>query len=119
MKSTTTAQGRIAEDQACAYLQAQGLVLIERNYQQRGGEIDLIFYDHDYLVFVEVRFRRCNDFGGALSSIDLRKQQRLIRTATHYLMQHAVTKPVRFDVVALTPTHLEWIKDAFSADAND
>lgn len=118
MKATSTVQGQLAEAQACAYLQARGLLVLARNYRWRGGEIDLICRDADYLVFVEVRFRRCEDFGGALSSIDTRKQQRLIRTAQYYLMQQAVDHPVRFDVVALNTETIHWIKDAFSADAH-
>src|SRR5204862_504789 len=77
--------GTLAEQRAERYLQSQGLGLIERNYRSRFGEIDLIMRDGTSLVFVEVRMRRNKDFGGAAASIDVRKQQRIIRTAHQYL----------------------------------
>jgi putative endonuclease len=65
MKHLTTESGRQAEDRALAYLQTQGLVLITRNFRSRRGEIDLVMRDAATLVFVEVRKRRSQRFGGA------------------------------------------------------
>ncbi|GAB6068528.1 YraN family protein [Methylothermus subterraneus] len=111
--------GRAAEDYALAFLERQGLKLVERNWRCRYGEIDLIFQDRATLVFAEVRCRRSARFGGALESVDKHKQTRLIRAANHYLATHAGDAPVRFDVLALTPTcqgfQVEWIKNAFEA----
>jgi putative endonuclease len=107
-------QGQQAEDWAYNYLQAQGLSLVVRNYRLRGGEIDLIARDGDYLVFIEVRYRSSNQFGGALASIDLRKQQRIIRTAQHYLLTHPMDLPCRFDVIAIDQAQqITWLKNAF------
>lgn len=111
---TSQQRGQAAEDRACEYLQAQGFQLLARNYRLRGGEIDLIGRDGAYLVFVEVRYRSSEQFGGALHSIDSRKQQRIIRTAQHYLMRHPVDLPCRFDVIALDQAQqITWIKNAF------
>lgn len=108
-------QGQTAETQACHHLQQQGLTLIERNYLCRLGEIDLIMKEGQSLIFVEVRYRSSNHFGGAAASVDPRKQSKLINTASHYLQQHPALAqhPARFDVIAITPTTLEWIRDAF------
>ncbi|WP_022949059.1 YraN family protein [Methylohalobius crimeensis] len=118
---STTALGQAAENHALAYLEKRGLKLLTRNYRWRGGEIDLILEDRGTLVFAEVRFRRNNRFGGALASVDARKQKRLIQCAQHYLVRHREDAPVRFDVVALTATtggfELEWVRDAFQAEA--
>ncbi|MBN2701964.1 MAG: YraN family protein [Methylohalobius sp. ZOD2] len=118
---STTALGQAAENHALAFLEKRGLKLLTRNYRWRGGEIDLILDDHGTLVFAEVRFRRSNRFGGALASVDARKQKRLIQCAQHYLVRHREDTPVRFDVVALTATteglELEWVRDAFQAEA--
>ncbi len=108
-------QGQAAEAQACRHLQQQGLELIERNYRCRQGEIDLIMRDKQSIVFVEVRYRSNTNFGGAAASVDQRKQAKLIGAASHYLQQHhaLAQQPARFDVIAITPTTLEWIRDAF------
>jgi putative endonuclease len=109
--------GDRAEQIAAAYLQDQGLSVIESRYRCRWGEIDLILRDKDTLVFAEVRLRRSKSFGGPAESVDRRKQERIIATARHYL---AATResPCRFDVVLLErvdPPRLEWIRDAFQA----
>lgn len=112
--STSQQRGQAAEDKACDYLQAQGFQLLARNYRLRGGEIDIIGRDTTHLVFVEVRYRSSQQFGGALHSIDSRKQQRIIRTAQHYLMCHPLDLPCRFDVIALDQAlQITWLKNAF------
>ena len=109
--------GRKGEEQALQYLTRQGLLPVARNYRCKAGEIDLIMRNSDTLVFVEVRLRRNGAFGGALASIDHRKQQRLLRAAQHYLQRNRWSGPCRFDVVALDGTgRPEWIPDAFGLD---
>jgi putative endonuclease len=111
--------GQHAEDSALAFLRSQGLVLVERNYRCRGGEIDLIMRDGGKIVFVEVRFRSDQRFGGALASVDRHKQARLIHAASHYLAAKHIDRPARFDVAAVSPDQgkleIQWIKDAFQA----
>jgi len=74
--SPTQRQGSWAEDRALAHLQAAGLVLLARNLACRAGEIDLVCLDGQTLVFVEVRERQDERFGGAAASVDVAKQQR-------------------------------------------
>ena len=110
--------GRMAEDTACDYLLARGLILLERNFRSRRGEIDLILLDADTLVFVEVRYRSQPVFGSAAESVDPYKQIRLSACAKYYLQTQANSVPTgcRFDVVAIDGPEqtIEWIKDAFS-----
>lgn len=111
-------QGALAEQWAARYLQKQGLKLIEQNYRSRFGEIDLIMQDGATLVFVEVRLRRNADFGGAAASIDIHKQQRIIRTSQQYLSSMARTPACRFDAVLLSDAQgndAQWLKNAFDA----
>ncbi len=111
-------QGKRAEESACEHLCSQGLTVVEKNYRCRAGEIDLIMEDGSTLVFVEVRYRSSRRFGGSAESIDRRKKERIIRTASHYLQHHPrlATRPARFDVVLLEPPkQVFWIKDAFQA----
>src|SRR5690606_6222430 len=112
-----------AEDTALAYLQARGLRLVERNYRtpgRGGGEIDLILRDRDgSLVFVEVRSRNTDRFGGAGGSIGHAKQQRIVLAARHYLMRWATPPACRFDVVLVQTQgdkgSVEWLQAAFDA----
>lgn len=110
----TQHSGREAEDRAQHFLQVQGLTLVDRNYRCRGGEIDLLMRDGDALVFVEVRLRRNTGFGGALASVDARKQRRLTIAAQHYLQRHRWQGPCRFDVIGFDAAGgAQWVRDAF------
>ena len=117
-KTTTRAQGDAAEDLAWAHLQAAGLRLLVRNYRtpgRGGGEIDLIVQEPDgTVVFVEVRRRSTQSYGGAGASIAATKQRRIILAARHYLMRWGAPPPCRFDVV-LVEKSVQWIKAAFDA----
>jgi putative endonuclease len=114
------ATGDTGEARALAYLQQQGLKLVERNYRvargpsRRAGEVDLILRDRDgTLVFVEVRVRASRQAGGAAASVTPAKQQRLAYAAQHYLMRLASPPACRFDVVAIDGTQLQWLRAAF------
>ena len=69
--------GEMAEQVAAEFLAGRGLKLIERNYRCRFGEIDLIMRHGPTLVFVEVRYRRNDSFGGAVESITAAKREKL------------------------------------------
>ncbi len=120
--SDRKALGDEAEARAAAWLQAQGLVLVERNYRvargprSPGGEIDLVMRERDgTLVFVEVRSRAGDAHGGAAASVDARKQERVVFAARHYLLRFAALPPCRFDVVAIDGAEVDWIRGAFDA----
>jgi putative endonuclease len=105
-------QGLQWEQAALAHLQRHGLVLVEANFQCKGGEIDLVMRDGDTLVFVEVRQRVSMTHGGAAASITPAKIRRLVRAAQYYLVRLADTPPCRFDVVAIDAGQLEWLPNA-------
>lgn len=116
------ATGDRAEGLVCRYLEQRGLVLLERNYRCRGGEIDLIMCEGDTLVFIEVRYRRSTAFGRAAETVSASKRSRLVQCAGRYLTQHrAWHRPARFDVVCiegeLRREGIDWLRDAFRADA--
>jgi putative endonuclease len=120
MGLNTKAIGDDAESLALAYLQRQGLVLVQRNYRvaggphARGAEVDLILRERDgTLVFAEVRSRAGAEHGGALASVTATKQRRIVRAAQHYLLRLASLPPCRFDVVALDGGQIQWVKAAF------
>ena len=106
-----------ADAERCAekFLTQHSLVLLQRNYRCRFGEIDLVMREGITLVFVEVRLRSNANFGGAAMSITASKQQRLARTAEHYLQQYGESA-CRFDAIlmsAMDTGNIEWIKNAF------
>ena len=103
--------GRLAEDDALAYLLLQGLKLVERNFLCQGGELDLIMRDGKSVVFVEVRQRSSNTFGGALASITPAKQRRLTRAAQTWLLTQNSLPPCRFDAVVIDGARMEWLKN--------
>lgn len=120
MQATTRNKGQETETACCNYLQKQGLSLIEKNFQCRHGEIDLIMKDNKTIVFVEVRYRKNNDFGGALESITPNKQKKVKASAETYIQAKSISNDVRIDFVAMTQDvnsqsnyAFNWIKNAF------
>lgn len=108
-------KGTAAEDAAAAFLAGQGLKLLERNYRCRFGEIDLILRDGATLVFVEVRYRGNNAFGGAAESITSSKRGKLLKAARHYMAALGQIPVCRFDAVLLEGSNpdIEWVRNAF------
>lgn len=110
------AVGRAAEARALRFLQRQGLRLMARNWLCRGGELDLVMLDGDTWVFVEVRHRSRNDFGGALASLTPAKCRRLLHAARLFLQARGLMQsPCRFDAVLSGPDGtLQWLKNILS-----
>ena len=106
--------GTAAEDLALSFLQSRGLELQARNFTCRMGEIDLVMHDRGTTVFVEVRKRSSDAFGGAAESITARKREKLLATARFYLARLRDLPPCRFDAVLVDGQgRVEWIRDAF------
>lgn len=103
------------ESLAAAFLERKGLKVLERNYRCRFGEIDIVAADGAVLVFIEVRARRSDAFGGAAGSITAAKRRRLVAAARHYLAAHRSDRACRFDVVLVqgSERRVEWLTDAF------
>ena len=116
------ALGAQIERSARFFLAQKGLTPFAENAHARVGEIDLVMFDGDALVFVEVRYRAQDTHGGALASVDWHKQRKLIRAAEMFLLRNQGLSrlPCRFDVVcvkgALDALEFEWIRDAFRVD---
>lgn len=96
------ALGISGEDLACAELQRRGYAIVERRYRTRFGEIDIIAKDGVTIVFVEVKARMTQEFGGAAAAMTSWKQRRIARMAIDYLARQSLHDcPCRFDVVAI------------------
>jgi putative endonuclease len=107
------AVGYDAEEKAARFLAAHGLAIVARNFRTRLGEIDLVARDGATLVFVEVRYRASDGFGGAVESITAGKRSRIVAAANLYLAQLGAEPPCRFDVVTLDGSSAQWIRAAF------
>jgi putative endonuclease len=105
-------QGQLGEQQALAYLQQQGLSLVETNFNCKAGEIDLIMRERDTLVFVEVRKRDGAYRGAAADSITPAKKRRVIRAAQLYLSRFPRMPACRIDIVTIDGGALEWLPNA-------
>ncbi|KTD76479.1 YraN family protein [Legionella waltersii] len=112
--------GKQAEHKALVFLEEKGLALILQNYRCRMGEIDLIMRDGQYLVFIEVRSRKRNEYGGGIESITYSKQKKIMTATQHYLTQFRLAEkhPIRFDVISIDGRsgNVTWLKDAFRDD---
>lgn len=114
--------GARAEEMAARYLQQRGMRIVARNFRCRGGEIDLIGEHKGTIVFVEVRLRQTEAFGGAAASISPAKQARVTLAARHWLHtagKHWTGRPTRFDAVLFDRLDLaaaRWIQAAFNVD---
>lgn len=118
--SSRQSLGRQGEDLAAALLTARGCRIADRNYRCALGELDLVAWEADTLVFVEVKTRRSALYGTSAEAVSRSKQARLLRLADWYLQDRRLGQPpCRFDVVAVDasqdPPSLEWVQGAFSA----
>ncbi len=123
--SPTHVKGQQAEEWALLFLTQQGYALVQQNYSCKMGEIDLILRKNKLLIFVEVRTRNTNAYGGAAASVTYSKQRKISRTAALFLQTHPRygNDDCRFDVIAFEqrygvdqdPTAVDWIQGAFDA----
>lgn len=112
--------GNLGEDAVCAWLERQGAEILCRNYTIRGGEIDIIAQQGEWLLFVEVKTRRPGAMQSGAAAVDLKKQQHIIRAAKRYLLEHPLDLQPRFDVAEVEYSgafvrHIEYIEHAFDA----
>ncbi len=107
--------GSAREKLASAYLMKQGVRITDRNFRVRQGEIDLIGYDGDVLVFFEVKYRKSAAYGLPQEAVGRNKQLQICKVAAFYRNFHKIPgdTPLRYDVVAILGEEVTWIKNAF------
>ena len=111
--------GRMGEDLAHRYLCKHGCTVVARNYRTRSGsgEVDLVAWHGQSLVFVEVKTRSTADFGEPERAVDQEKRAHLHRAAQDYTRRADVDwSQVRFDIVSIVlepAVRIEWIQEAF------
>ncbi|NWC11036.1 YraN family protein [Pseudomonas agarici] len=115
-------RGKDAESLALRHLERHGLRLLAQNWLCKRGELDLVMLDSDTVVFVEVRYRKNTQWGGAAGSIDTHKRKKLIFAAQYFLQRESrwASHPCRFDVIAIegnleAAPQLNWLRNAFDS----
>ncbi|GGP68840.1 YraN family protein [Shewanella saliphila] len=106
-------RGQLAEQRARTYLEQQGLTFIAANVRYPFGEIDLIMRQQNEWVFVEVKYRASNQFGGALNALTQKQITRIRLAADHYLQRQKLNPPCRFDVIAMNNDEINWLQGCF------
>jgi len=113
--------GARGEEHAYFHLRGLGYIMVARNWRsnRRRGEIDLIGWDKETLVFIEVKTRTARDMAPAEIQVDSEKKHELRRMAKEYLLRLKVDPPIRFDIMSvyLLPgkkPELEHFKNAFA-----
>ena len=115
---STRERGQRGEERAAEHLLRSGLEILARNVTAAGAELDLIARDGETIVFVEVRKRSDDRRGHPLETIDARKQARIRRGATGWLITQGLWErvAVRFDAIAIVgedDQRIEWLRDVF------
>ena len=107
--------GRQQEARAASYLEAHGHRILEHNFRCRAGEIDLISREGNVLVFTEVKYRADGRMGDPAEAVNREKKYRISRAADFYRKIHKIpgNAPCRFDVIALMPGEVRYIRNAF------
>jgi putative endonuclease len=114
------ALGKMGEELACGELRRRGYDILARGYRTRFGEIDIVARDRGAIVFVEVKARGGDRFGGAAAAVTVWKQRRIVRMAIDYLARRGwLDEECRFDVVTIdfsgSPPRVEVVTHAFTA----
>lgn len=106
--------GSIGEDMAVEFLKSRGVKILERNYQNRFGEIDIIGREDNTLLFIEVKYRKNESFGYPLEAVGFAKQEKIRKMARFFLNEnHYYHYNIRFDCIGIIGSQIEWIKGAF------
>ena len=110
--------GKDKEKKAADYLEKNGITVKENNYYGKYGEIDIVAEDGKTVVFVEVKYRKSEKCGKAEESVSKTKMKRLYITAMEYLTKKRIANSVsvRFDLIAINGTKINWIKNSFYRD---
>jgi len=115
--------GKAAEEEAVKFLKAQSYKILERNYRNRFGEIDIIAQQQGVICFIEVKARHSCNLGSPQEAVTIGKQRQIGRVAVAYLKsKKLLERSARFDVLAFLYTNqqpeVSLITNAFELSAN-
>ena len=109
--------GNKYEDKSVKILVKEAYKILERNYQNRFGEIDIIAEKNKELVFIEVKYRKTSKFGYGYEAVDRRKIMKILKLANYYIQSKKYQDyKIRFDCMSYLGDELDWIKDIVWGD---
>ena len=113
--------GRLGEELTAYYLERSGYRILRRNFRVKGGEIDIIAANDEFIAFVEVKTRADDAWESGIQAVTKRKQRLIIRAAGEYITKYPSGLQPRFDVAEVTmkdgkPVKLDYTDNAFGAD---
>lgn len=111
----TRKTGAEQEEKAADYLRKQGIRILEKNYRNRSGEIDIIGRDSEYLIFFEVKYRKTMQNGAPSEAVTFAKQKKICQVADYYRLTHGIGEfsAVRYDVISICGEEIIWYRNAF------
>ena len=99
---STNSIGKAGESHACTHLEKLGFKIRDRNWRHIHDELDIIAENETFIIFVEVKTRKNNNYGNPEAFVNRKKQAFMIRAANEYLIRKKLEKEARFDIVAVT-----------------
>lgn len=110
--------GKLGEDTATNYLIEKGYIILDRNFECRQGEIDIIAKDKEEIVFVEVKTRTSNKYGTPSEAVNRIKQKHMLQSIRYYLyIKNLSQEFIRIDVIEVyvkdSELKVNHIKQAF------
>lgn len=109
--------GKMGEEAAARLMIEKGYDIVDRNWTFHGYEIDIVAENEAFIVFLEVKTRTSVQWGNPEDFVGIARQRRMVEAADHYLIEHAIDKPARFDIVGVVwnggKFEIEHIEDAF------
>ncbi len=105
--------GKRGERLACRYLRKGGYKILERNYKNPFGEIDIIAKREDTVAFIEVKTRLSENYGAPSEAVDKTRRFRYIKGAQYYFYNREIDCTVRFDIIEILRGELNHIENAF------
>ena len=120
---TKTETGRLGEERVCACLTERGYRIVSRNFRIKGGEIDIIAENGDYIAFVEVKTRKRGSMVSGFEAVNRRKQGLVIRAAAEYLRRNPTILQPRFDTAQVTldgeAAEVDYLENAYDTTGYD
>ena len=109
--------GNKYEDKSVETLVREAYKILERNYQNRFGEIDIIAEKNKEIVFIEVKYRKTSKFGYGYEAVDRRKIMKILKLANYNIQSKKYQNyKIRFDCMSYLGDELDWIKDIVWGD---
>ncbi len=107
--------GKKGEKQAQNYLKKNGWKILQTNWRNPFGEVDIIAKKGDTVVFIEVKTRLSDAFGAPSEAVQKTRKLKYIRGANYYFYNKTVDCTVRFDIIEIFNGEINHIENAFTA----